>query len=140
MRHIFKIDIALIPTAMVLIVSGFSLHISGHGNDISGHHIWEVTHIASSILFLVLAGCHIKRHWPWYRNLFRPFRKSKWVTATLSVAFLFEAVTGIMLLTHHIGGELCANLHWVIGELLTIFVICHIASRIKVLKNAFRHH
>lgn len=53
MKRIFVIDWILILVFVVSAVSGFGMHIAGHGNSHSIWHNWAVFHVCGSVLFFL---------------------------------------------------------------------------------------
>ncbi|WP_291556629.1 DUF4405 domain-containing protein [Bacteroides sp.] len=98
MKRIFVIDWILIVVSIVSAISGFALHIAGHGSSHEVWHNWAVFHVFGSLLFLVAIIFHVAVHSGWYKVIIKNGigRRSK-VTVVLSFVFLMLSVTGIML-------------------------------------------
>lgn len=79
MKRIFVIDWILIVVFIVSVISGFSLHIVGHGNNHELWHNWAVFHVFGSVLFLYVIIFHVTTHWGWYKGIIKNGigRKSK---------------------------------------------------------------
>lgn len=65
MKKNFVIDWVLIVVFFVSAISGFGLHIAGHGNSHIVWHNWAVFHVISSLLFFISGLLHINTHWWW---------------------------------------------------------------------------
>lgn len=133
-----KIDIALIVVFTALIVSGIGIHLS---DEHARHELWHsfaVAHVVCGILFLVLGILHIKGHWAWFKALSKRFKKMSKPTMILTLLFLFETVSGIILLGFTHGGNSHIGLwHWWCGLLMTAFGIGHLLKRLKPLKRGY---
>lgn len=134
-----RIDIALIPIFLILIISGIGIHVS---DEFSQHHLWHswaVTHVIAATLFLVFGIMHVKGHWPWFKTLTKNFKKKSKPNMILSLLFIFETVSGIILLAFTEGGGSDIGLwHWWVGILMTGFGIGHIIKRWKTLKAGYK--
>lgn len=130
-----RIDLALIPAFLLLIISGIGIHVT---DEIARHdvwHSWAVTHVIAAVLFLLLCIFHIKGHWGWFKSLIKTLKKKSKPNMILSLLLLFETVTGIILLAFIDGGDTHIGLwHWVAGLIMTVFGIGHILKRLKRLK------
>lgn len=126
MKRIFVIDWILIVVFIVSAISGFGLHIAGHGNSHELWHNWAVVHVLGSILFLVAIIFHVTTHWGWYKGIIKNGigRKSK-VTAVLSIVFLLLSVTGIVLLGVNGTNSPLGLWHYKIGIAMTAIAIVH---------------
>ena len=98
MKRIFVIDWILIVVFIMSAISGFGLHVAGHGGTHEVWHNWAVFHVFVSMLFLIAVIFHVAMHLEWYKGIIkkRIGRKSK-VTAVLSVIFLLLSFTGLAL-------------------------------------------
>lgn len=134
-----RIDIALIPAFILLVVSGVGIHLSDEFEQHQAWHSWAVTHVVAAIFFLSLAIIHIKGHWGWFKSIVTTFKKKSKPTLNLTLLFLFETVSGIILLAFTDGGNSHLGLwHWWIGLIMTGFGIGHLLKRWKILKNGLR--
>ncbi len=135
MKRIFVIDWILILVFVVSAVSGFGMHIAGHGNSHSIWHNWAVFHVCGSVLFFVIAALHIVTHWRWYKGLVKNgmSRKNK-VTVILSIVFLVLSVTGIALFGVNGANSSLGLWHYKIGIVMVVIAIGHIVRR----RSAFR--
>lgn len=88
MKRIFVIDWILIVVFIMSAISGFGLHVAGHGGTHEVWHNWAVFHVFVSMLFLIAVIFHVAMHLEWYKGIIKKGigRKSK-VTAVLSVIF-----------------------------------------------------
>lgn len=69
MKTSFSVE-RLLPLAFVAsAVTGIGLHIAGHGTNHEVWHNWAVVHVLSSILWLISAAFHIKRHGRWHKAI-----------------------------------------------------------------------
>lgn len=122
----------LLPLAfMVSAVSGICLHIAGHGTSHEVWHNWAVAHVLSSLLWLISATFHIRRHGRWYKAIISKGigRKSR-MTLALSVVFLIVIVTGIVLLACVDGANSAIGLwHYWLGFVLMALSLIHIIRR-----------
>lgn len=133
-----RIDLALIPTFLLLIISGIGIHVTDEFAQHETWHNWAVTHVFAGILFLTLGIFHIKGHWPWFRSLARSLKKKSKPNMILTLLFAFETVTGIILLAFTEGGDSHTGLwHWWGGLLMTAFGIGHFIKRWKTFKLGF---
>ncbi len=133
-----KIDLALIPTFLLLIISGIGLHVTDEFTNYVVWHNWAVTHVIAGTLFLVLGIFHIKGHWPWFRSLAKSIKKKSKPNMILTLLFLFETVTGIILLAFiEGGGSHIGRWHWVVGLVMIVFGIGHLIKRWKTLKLGY---
>lgn len=112
-------------------VSGIGLHIAGHGISHEVWHNWAMAHILLSLLWLISAACHIKRHGHWYKSIAsKGIGKKSRMTLVLTIAFLIVTVTGIVLMACVDGANSAiGQWHYRIGLLLIVFSLIHIAKR-----------
>lgn len=130
-----RIDLALIPVFLLLIVSGIGIHVNGEPGRHELWHTWAVIHVIAAALFLVLGIFHIKGHWAWFKSLAKTLKKKSKPNMILSLLFLFETVSGIVLLAFVDGADSDIGLwHWWIGLIMTGFGIGHLIKRWKTLK------
>lgn len=122
----------LMPLAFVAsAVSGFGLHIAGHGTSHEVWHNWAVVHILSSLLWLISVAYHTKRHGRWYKAIAsKGIGKKSRMTLALSIVFLTVVVTGIVLIACVDGANSAIGLwHYWLGILLAVLSLIHIARR-----------
>lgn len=126
-KTLFTIKQPLLLTFMASAVSGIGLHIAGHGTSHEVWHNWAVAHVLSSLLWLISAAYHIKRHGRWYKAIAsKGIRKKNWMTLALSIVFLIVVVTGIVLIACVDGANSAIGLwHYWLGLLLIIFSLIH---------------
>ncbi len=136
-----RIDVALIPTFLLLIISGIGIHVTDEFTRHEVWHNWAVTHVVAALLFLLLGICHIKGHWAWFKSLTKTLKKKSKPNMILTLLFLFETVTGIILLAFIDGGDShIGSWHWIVGLIMTAFGIGHILKRLKTLKIGLAKH
>ncbi|MBB4034704.1 hypothetical protein GGR21_000591 [Dysgonomonas hofstadii] len=134
-KPIFIVDLILIPVFALVIYSGLKLHVAGH---ISGHDTWTHWthfHVITAILSLLFGGLHVKAHWGWYKSLIKNGigKKSK-ITTILSVLFLIEIITGVILVFFIEGGNSSAGIwHYRLGLVMIVFVLIHIITRFSLM-------
>lgn len=131
-----RIDIALIPIFLTLVVSGVGIHVS---DEIVRHeiwHTWAVAHVIAATLFLIFGTLHIKGHWAWFKSLVKSIKRKSKPTIALAILFLFETVTGLILLAFTDGGNSHLGLwHWWVGLIMTGFAVGHLVKRWKTLRR-----
>lgn len=133
-----RIDIILIPVFLTLIVSGIGIHVTDEFTHHDAWHNWAVTHVIAGTLFLVLGIFHIKGHWPWFKSLIKTLKKKSKPNMILTLLFIFETVSGIILLAFTEGGNSHLGLwHWWAGLIMSGFGIGHILKRWKTLKLGY---
>lgn len=131
-----RIDVALIPTFLLLIISGVGIHLTDEFTRHAAWHNWAVTHVIAAVLFLTLGIFHIKGHWAWFKSLKVTLKKKSKPNMILSLLFLFETITGIILIAFIDGGNTHIGLwHWVVGLIMAAFGIGHLLKRLKRLKH-----
>lgn len=127
------VDFSLIVLFVLLVYTGVTLHVVSSGPH-SVWHNWAVAHIVSGALFLIFAIVHIKQHWGWYKQLVKRVGNKSRVTILLSLHFLFETVSGILLVSVvEGGGSTIGHWHFVAGLAMGAVGLWHIAARVKVL-------
>lgn len=82
MKRIFVIDWILIVVFIMSAISGFGLHVAGHGGTHEVWHNWAVFHVFVSMLFLIAVIFHVAMHLEWYKGIIkkgigRSHRKSR---------------------------------------------------------------
>lgn len=134
MKRIFVISWSLIVLFFLSAISGFGLHIAGHGNNHEVWHNWAVFHVVDSVLFLVAIIFHVTTHRGWYKGIIKKGigRKSK-LTVVLSVIVLLLSVTGIVLFGANGAYPTLGLCHYKIGVITTVIVVGHIIKRLPVL-------
>lgn len=126
-------DLSLIPLFVAISFTGVVLHVAPFTTHDEWHN-WAVAHIVAGALFLIAGIIHIKQHWLWYKALVKGFRNKSHITIALSFLFLFEVVTGILLLTVvEGGGSNIGYWHYIIGLAMLIVGLWHILQRLKIL-------
>ncbi len=133
-----RIDLALIPTFLLLFISGIGIHLTDEFSHYNAWHNWAVTHVIAGTLFLILGIFHIKGHWPWFKSLTKSLKKKSKPNMILSLLFLFETVTGVILLAFTEGGGSHIGLwHWWAGLVMIAFGTGHLIKRWKTLKLGY---
>lgn len=137
MKRIFVIDWILIVVFIVSAISGFGLHVAGHGGTHEVWHNWAVFHVLGSILFLIAAIFHVATHLEWYKGIIKKGigSKSK-VTAILSVIFLLLSVTGLALLGINGANSLLGLWHYKIGVITIVIALGHVIKRLPVFRKS----
>jgi|WetSurMetagenome_2_1015567.scaffolds.fasta_scaffold450151_1 ferredoxin len=148
------INSGLLLLGLVMIYSGFLIqlkyHIGHHlitdGSSIAGvadYKRWSGIHKISVVIFSVLVFVHTLLHWNWYKTVFK--KKSIYGSKQLiflSVISILTALTGFTpwFIQKCHGQEtlrrLFIELHDKIAILLFIFLILHVAKRLKWYFNA----
>ena len=134
-KKIFLVDWLLIPASFSCALTGIKLHAAGHFDTHEVWHNWAVSHVLTSLAFLVLGIIHVKMHWACYKALIsKGLGKKSRVTALLSVIFFVVVLTSVLLLTLIDGANSPTGLwHYRIGLLLVALSVGHIVKRWKVL-------
>lgn len=137
MKRIFVIDWILIVVFIVSVISGFGLHVDGHGSSHEIWHNWAVFHVLGSILFLIAVIFHVATHLEWYKGIIKKGigSKSK-VTAILSVIFLLLSVTGLALLGINGANSLLGLWHYKIGVITIVVALGHVINRLSVFRKS----
>lgn len=137
MKRIFVIDWILIVVFIVSAISGFGLHVAGHGSSHEIWHNWAVFHVLGSILFLIVVIFHVATHLEWYKGIIKKGigSKSK-VTAILSVIFLLLSVTGLALLGINGANSLLGLWHYKIGVITIVVALGHVIKRLPVFRKS----
>jgi hypothetical protein len=137
MKRIFVIDWILIVVFIVSAISGFGLHVAGHGSSHEIWHNWAVFHVLGSILFLIVVIFHVATHLEWYKGIIKKGigSKSK-VTAILSVIFLLLSVTGLALLGINGANSLFGLWHYKIGVITIVVALGHVIKRLPVFRKS----
>lgn len=124
----------LLPLAFVAsAVTGIGLHIAGHGESFEVWLCWTWAHILSSLIWLISAVLHIKRHWHWYKSIRQKGigRKSR-ITLALSATFLIVTFTGIVLIACVEGANSVVGAwHYRPGLLLIVLSLIHGFRRMR---------
>lgn len=137
MKRIFVIDWILIVVFIVSAISGFGLHVAGHGSSHEIWHNWAVFHVLGSILFLIAVIFHVAMHLECYKGIIKKGigSKSK-VTAVLSVIFLLLSVTGLALLGINGANSLLGLWHYKIGVITIVIALGHVIKRLPVFRKS----
>ncbi len=150
------INISLLIFTVITALSGFILqigyHMGGHGLINTSvrylemdYYSWAMIHKASILLITPLFITHTILHWNWYRSIVKGKKlKGKNKTLILTSLFMMVALTGYLSWIIHIaeGSEmirkLMIELHDKLTILLFVFLLIHIAGRLRWFKNLFR--
>lgn len=137
MKRIFVIDWILIVVFIMSAISGFGLHVAGHGGTHEVWHNWAVFHVFVSMLFLIAVIFHVAMHLEWYKGIIKKGigRKSK-VTAVLSVIFLLLSVTGLALWGINGANSLLGLWHYKLGVITTVITLGHVIKRLSVFRKS----
>lgn len=123
----------LLPIAFIAsAITGFGLHTAaGHDTSHENWQMWSVAHTIASLLWLLSATTHIKRHKLWYKDIAsKGISHKRWITFFLSLLFLMTVCTGIVLITYVTGANSSLGLmHYKLGLLLLTFSLIHILCR-----------
>lgn len=105
---------------------------------------WSTMHKWSIVAFTLLVVYHIYAHWKWYKGVIRKHLISKhFQVITLSVIFLLVAITGLLSWVIDLRGELGSlrltliEIHDKLAIILTIYMVLHVAGRMKWFAEAF---
>lgn len=131
----FVVDLILIPIFACLLYSGLKLHETGHTYNHDTWVFWAYYHIIAAVLFLIIAGWHIKGHEAWYRSLIKKgVGKKSRITIVLTLLFLIEVLTGIILILFVNGANSPLGLgHYKLGLIMALLVLIHLVSRFTIM-------
>ena len=135
MKQLKRMKHLLLLAFVASAVSGIGLHIAGHGTSHEVWHNWAVAHVLLSLLWLIFATSHIKRHGRWYKSIAsKGIGKKSWMTIALSAVFLIVLVTGIVLIACVDGANSTIGIwHYKLGLLLIVLSLIHIVRRKRTL-------
>lgn len=137
MKKIFKIDCGLYPLGLFTILSGFGLHIAGHGDN---HHVWEIWAVVHSVIavsFTVLLACHIHTHLAWFKHIRRSkIKRKRSFTIMLTVVSILTVFSGMALFAIWGANTHVGLLHYKIGVGFAILMLIHGVKRIRILEKA----
>lgn len=139
MKKVFKIDCGLYPLGLLTAVTGFGLHVAGHGD---GHGVWEMwaaghTLAAAAFLFLIVWHCLTRK--AWFKSLMRSRgQRRRRPTVVLALLAAVTVVSGVALLAIMGANTPVVLLHYKLGILFCIFLIGHSARRMRILTSAVR--
>ena len=136
-KAIFIIDLILIPVFAFIVYTGLKLHIAGHEQNYV-HEVWSnwaKLHIISSITSLIFGWLHVKAHWAWYKKIFKKTKRKKSKSTTiLSLIFLIEIITGIILIFFINGANSNVGMwHYRIGLAMILFILIHTINRFSIM-------
>ena len=141
MKQMKRMKHLLLLAFVASAVSGIGLHIAGHGTSHEVWHNWAVAHVLLSLLWLIFATSHIKRHGRWYKSIAsKGIGKKSWMTIALSAVFLIVLVTGIVLIACVDGANsTIGTWHYKLGLLLIVLSLIHIVRRKRTLTGKRVH-
>ena len=135
------IDLYTLISFILIAVSGFGMHISGHGSDHALWHCWAVFHVVSAIIFETCNAFHVKSNWASYKSLFSTgIGKKSRVTILLTVLMLAVTLSGItdMLMSDHNESHI-GLWHYTIGIIFTVTALGHFIKRHKILFRGLKN-
>lgn len=139
MKKVFKIDCGLYPFGLITAISGFGLHISGHGGN---HHTWEIWAVAHTLVataFLYLIICHCMTHKAWFKSLKQTtVRRKRRPTIILSLMTAATCISGLALLAIMGANTSTGLMHYKLGIVFSIFLITHSTRRFRILWNTVK--
>lgn len=117
-------------TFSLSVVTGIGFHLAGRGSNHEAWHNWAVSHIVSTLLWLIVVVLHTKR----YRKMFMSLAKRRaykkfFPTLVASTLFIITTSTGIVLLLFIDGANSSIGLwHWECGIALAVLTLVHAFS------------
>lgn len=117
-------------TFSLSVVTGIGFHFAGRGSNHEAWHNWAVSHIVSTLLWLIVVVLHTKR----YRKMFMSLAKRRaykkfFPTLVASTLFIITTITGIVLLLFIDGANSSIGLwHWECGITLAVLTLVHAFS------------
>lgn len=135
-NKIFKIDIALLPTFILLVITGVGIHIAYENGNHDSWHRWSVAHVICCLIFIILIYYHVKQHIGWYKTLLKAHATWRGPTILLSLVMILETLSGIALIGFVDGeGSDWGHFHWVVGLILAIIGTGHFIKRFGRLRK-----
>lgn len=134
-KVIFYTDIVLAVVFFLTFISGLMLHMAGHGW--TDEDLWQCCHLVSSAFFVLCGIFHVACHKMWYKYLSKGVRKRDIINFLLSIAFVFTALSGLILIIENNDSFHLGMFHYLFGVLLSVFSIWHFIKRFSVLRNLF---
>lgn len=126
-------DLCLMPLFVAIVFTGIKLHVGPFASHDEWHN-WAVAHVVAGVFFIVAGVIHIKQHWAWYKAFVNKIGNKSCVTILLSLLFIFEAVTGILLISVVEGGGSSIGLwHFGLGLAMAVLGLWHIVVRLKII-------
>lgn len=135
MKKIFVVDWCLVVAFPLAAITGLWLHAAGHGGGHGRWHASAVAHIVAALAFACLAVRHVVMHKGWVRRIGAAMRKGR-LTLLLLAAFVFDCVTGTVLLFVAGGGAGVGLWHYAGGLLLVLLGAVHVAGRAGLLRKS----
>ena len=137
MKKIFAVDWSLLLCFLLTAITGFGMHMAGHGTSHVKWEIWAWMHSLTGISFVGFAVWHVKMHTSWYKALFKgkPGKK-RHVTVALTVIAFMAAMTGIVMFAIAGANSGIGMWHYRIGILLSVLAIGHILKRMSLLRKS----
>ena len=137
MKRIFVIDWCLLLTFALTAYSGIKLHVVRHVSWQGGCRPWANFHTWVSLAFVVLMVMHIYTHWGWYKGwINKGLGKKSRVTVLLSILFILECMTGMVLFLAGCAHKGVGLWHLGIGIALTLFCLVHFVKRFPILRKS----
>lgn len=136
MTRQIKTDLALLPSSILSILTGFALHAAGHAASLSAFRAWAMAHLIASLTFLILGWLHIVQHKTWYASLRKRQRRHHPIPIGLTIGFIGLATTGAALMFSNGQAHTLGIRHYQLGILMSLLVLAHILKHLKALKKA----
>ena len=137
MTKIFKIDFGLYLLGIFTILTGFGLHIAGHGYSHQVWEVWCIIHSVVSVLFTVLVINHVRSHWAWFKKIrLSTIFGKRFVTTVLAMVSCLTIFSGIALLAIFGDNTHIGLLHFKIGVGFAILLSIHGVKRVGLLRRA----
>lgn len=137
MKKIFAVDWSLLLCFLLTVITGFGMHMAGHGTSHAWWEIWAWMHSLTGVSFVGFAVWHAKMHTGWYKALFKgkPSKK-RHVTVALTVIAFMAAMTGVVMFAIAGANSDIGMWHYRIGILLSVLAIGHILKRMSILRKS----
>ena len=105
---------------------------------------WSQTHKVCIVIFTLILLHHLYTHWDWYKGVLgKGLIRKNWLTLTLCLLFLIDAVTGLVpWIIDASGGSTAARtgfieIHDKLTLLLILFLILHVSLKIPWYRTTF---
>lgn len=146
---LFVGGVAIVFTGMLI---QLRYHIGNHGhiavsNDVWGiaYNGWSALHKVSIVVFSLLMVYHVSQHLKWYKVVIqkRLMAKNQQVLV-LSILFVLVAITGLtpwginLLQGDQTTRKILIEIHDKLAIILAVYLLLHVAGRIKWFLHAFR--
>lgn len=141
MKKVFKIDSILYPLGLATIITGFGLHIAGHGENHLVWEIWAYLHSATAITLLGFVVWHLATHTGWLKTLGKvSLLPKRAITLLLSLLMIVTVATGIALLAVWGVNTHLGLWHYKIGIVFSILMLIHGGKRLNLLAKAYKNN